>query len=436
MSQREAKARDSPVNDAPIISTSLRSTTIENSYTHTNFRMPRGSLSGDCYMIGLRSLSRLRKFSYPKTLTALLKRSRSRMIKISFEQLLLISLASLLCPLAVQGQRPQGAARQQPVNTAQQQAESSVVTRARNLLNTGEIDAVIELLSAASLTSPNDAQVKHLLGTAYYRKNDYQRAIEQLSAAIRQMPTDTRWYQEEVQMLGLSHYLLGHITEALPYFEQLIRWSPGNTEITYALGISYIQTRKPDKSRETFARMFNVPATSASAYLINAQMMVRQQFEELAEKELQKALELDPRLPQANFLLGEMAIYHAQIDRGIELLRKEIALNPAFGMAYYRLGEAYTRQLKWDEAIIPLQKSIWLNPFFSGPYIVLGKVYLKKSDLVNAESVLRRATQMDPNNFSAHHLLAQVLQRASRTDDARKEFELAEKLRTSADKEP
>jgi tetratricopeptide (TPR) repeat protein len=343
----------------------------------------------------------------------------------------------MLCALTVQGQgAPQGAAAQQPNTTAEVPAESSIVTQARNLLNTGETDLAIELLNAASGARPDDAQVRHLLGTAYYRKNDYPRAIEQLSAAIRQMSVNTRWYREEVQMLGLSHYLLGHIREALPYFEQLVQWSPANTEITYALGISYIQTRNPDKSRETFARMFNVPAASASAYLINAQMMVRQQFEELAEKELQKALELDPRLPQANFLLGEMAIYHARIEQGIELLQKEIMLNPGFGMAYYMLGEAYTRQLKWDDAVGPLQKSIWLNPFFSGPYIVLGKVYLKKSDFVNAESVLRRALQMDPNNYSAHHLLAQVLQQSNRADDAKKEFDLAEKLRTTADKEP
>jgi len=43
---------------------------------------------------------------------------------------------------------------------------------------------------------------------------------------------------------------------------------------------------------------------------------------------------------------------------------------------------------------------------------------------------------MDPNNFSAHHLLAQVLQRANRTEEARKEFETAEKLRTPADQQP
>jgi superkiller protein 3 len=207
-------------------------------------------------------------------------------------------------------------------------------------------------------------------------------------------------------------------------------------EIAYALGSCYIQTRDRDKSRAVFARMFKVPGSSATAYLINAQMMMRQRFEILAEQELQKALALDPKLPQINFLLAEIAIYNAQIDRGIAFLQKEIEINPTFAMAFYWLGEAYTRKLSWDEAIGPLQKSIWLNPYFSGPYIVLGKVYLKKGDLQNAEGMLRRATQMDPNNFSAHHLLAQVLQRANRAEEARKEFETAEKLRVAGDNQP
>jgi tetratricopeptide (TPR) repeat protein len=350
-------------------------------------------------------------------------------MRMSFRQLLAISLVGALSVLTVQGQSRQGTASQPPDN-------SSIVMQAQSLLNAGQIDSAIEMLNVASRFKPNDAQVKYLLGLAYYRKSDYPHAIEHLSVVVRQTPENSRQYREEVQILGLSHYLLGHIREAIPYLEQLSQWSPGSTEIAYALGISYIQTRNPDKSRATFARMFNLPPAAASAYLINGQMMVRQQFEELAEKELQKALELDPRLPQANFLLGEIAIYHANIDLGIELLQKELAINPAFGMAYYRLGEAYTRQLKWNEAIGPLQKSIWINPFFSGPYIVLGKVYLKKGELPNAENMLRHAVQIDPNNFSGHHLLAQVLQQASRADDAKREFELAEKLRTSADKEP
>lgn len=306
------------------------------------------------------------------------------------------------------------------------------IENARRLLETGKTAAAIELLTDASKTS-NKAEISYLLGLAYHQQRDYIRAVEHLSATIKAMPETEGNYRHAIQLLGISHYLLGHHKEAIPYLEKASRLIPDSAEITYALGTCYIQTRNPDKSREAFARMFKVQQSSAAAYVINAQMMVRQQFEELAEQELKRALELDPKLPQVNFLLGEMAIYHAEIDRGVALLQKEIEINPAFAPAYYRLGEAYSRQLKWDEAIAPLQKSIWLNPYFSGPYIVLGKVYLKKEELPNAESMLRRAIQMDPNNFSAHHLLAQVLQRANRPEEAKREFETAEKLRTGAD---
>jgi superkiller protein 3 len=324
--------------------------------------------------------------------------------------------------------------RAQLENPSAGRQRPSTVENARRLLDAEKTDAAIELLTTASRTS-NSPEFSYLLGLAYHQKRDYVHAVEQLSVAIKAIPETNGDYRKAIQLLSISHYLLGHYREAIPYLEKTNSLIPDSDQISYALGACYIQTRNPDKSRETFARMFKVQSSSAAAYLINAQMMVRQQFEELAEAEIKKALELDSKLPQANFLLGEMAIYHAEIDRGIALLQKEIEINPAFALAYYWLGEAYSRQLKWDEAIAPLQKSIWLNPYFSGPYIVLGKVHLKKEELPNAEVMLRRAVQMDPNNFSAHHLLAQVLQRANRPEEAKREFEAAEKLRTNVDKQ-
>ena len=316
------------------------------------------------------------------------------------------------------------------------EATARLLQQAQKLLEEAKADEAIRILRSADNAASSEPEVAYLLGVAYHLKRDYVRAVEQLSAAVKRIPQKDAKYRNAIQILGLSHYVLGHPTEAIPYLEETSRLLPDSMEIAYALGSCYIQTRNRDKSREVFARMFKVPGSSATAYLINAQMMMRQRFEVLAEPELQKALALDPKLPQINFLLAEIAIYNAQIDRGIAFLQKEIEINPTFAMAFYWLGEAYTRKLSWDEAVGPLQKSIWLNPYFSGPYIVLGKVYLKKGDLQNAEGMLRRATQMDPNNFSAHHLLAQVLQRANRAEEAKKEFETAEKLRTPGDQQP
>jgi tetratricopeptide (TPR) repeat protein len=308
------------------------------------------------------------------------------------------------------------------------------IEMAQKLLGAGKADDALGILKSIARTDLNRLHIDHLSGLAYYQKGDYARAADFFSLAIKGANNTGRQYQQAVELIGMSYYFLGRIKEAIPYLEQVKNWAPGNVEIAYVLGNSHIRTQNPDGAREAFSRMFAVSPYSASAYLINAQMMIRQQVETLAEKELRKALELDPELPQANFLLGELAIYRAEIDLGIELLKKEIRINPAFGMAYYRLGDAYTRQLKWDEAIAPLQKSIWLNPFFSGPYIVLGKAYLKKGELANAESILRRALRMDPNNFTGHHLLGQVLQQANRMEEAKKEFELADRLRAESEK--
>lgn len=310
------------------------------------------------------------------------------------------------------------------------------LSAAQTLLQNGDVKGAINILQTALQKEPQNTLLTFWLGKAFYAQNNYQKTVENLTLAYPKLPEGSVEKIQSTQMLGLSHYVLGHLADAIPYFEKISKSQPENSEIAYALGVSYIQTRQPEKSRQTFSTLFGVQANSAAAYLLNAQMLIRQKFEETAEIELNKALELDAKLPHVRFLLGEMAIYRADIDNGIAFLQEEIKINPANGMAYYRLGEALSRQLKWDEAIQPLQKSIWINPFFSGPYIVLGKVYFKKKDLGNAESLLRRSVALDPRNFGAHHLLAQVLQQAGKSEQAKAEFELAEKLRGANEKDP
>ena len=317
---------------------------------------------------------------------------------------------------------------------AQAQADpiAAVLVEARTLINEGNPAAAVAKLRA--LPASGDVRIAQLLGVAYYHANDHPHAIELLTPIIDKLPPDSLQQREAVQVLGLSRYLAGHIPEAIPFLERTRAWASNNTELAYVLGMAYIQTRQPAKAREAFARMFRVIPESAAAHLVTAQMMVRLEFEEFAEAELRQAIEKDPKLPHAHYLLGQLAIYRARLDEGVKLMEQEIALNPANAMAYYKLGDAYTRQLKWDEAITPLQVSIWLSPYYSGPYILLGKAYLKKRDFSAAEGMLKRAIQFDPNNKSAHYLLGQVYQQTNRPADASRELAISEKLQGSLEK--
>ncbi|MGE0884702.1 MAG: tetratricopeptide repeat protein [Blastocatellales bacterium] len=304
----------------------------------------------------------------------------------------------------------------------------------RALFKAGRYDEVIQKLSGLADAPRDPREVTYLMGMSWYYKREYQRALIYLETVVNsgdEMPADSalaREFLECQQALGLSHYMLGQMAEAIPFLEQTVSRFPNNNELTYALGMACIQTRQPDKARRAFGQMFGVAPDSAAAHLLTAQMMIRVEMEDFADAELKKALEKDPRLPQANYLLGQNAIYKGNYDEAIAMLEKELAINPNNAMAYYKIGDVLTRQIKWDEAIVQLQKSVWLNPFYSGPYILLGKSYLKKKQHSNAEGMLRRAIQFDPNNKSAHYLLGQVYQQLGRAEEARREFELAEKL--------
>jgi len=303
---------------------------------------------------------------------------------------------------------------------------SVALADARKLIDSGDARTAIEKLRAQDARS--DPRVAELLGVAYYHAGDAAHAIEALQPVVSRLAQDSLERREAVQVLGLSHYLAGHLAEAIPYLEETRRIDPNDIKLAYALGMAYAQTRQSAKARESFGHVFNLPPDSAAAYLLNGTMMNRLELEDLAESELKAALARDPHLPEAHYILGQIAIFRSRLDEALALMRAELAINPAHAMALYRIGDVYSRQEKWEAAIDALQQSIWINPYFSGPYILMGKAYSRTGRLPAAEDMLRHAITYDPNSKSAHYLLGQVLQQRGRIDEARKEFAIAEKL--------
>jgi len=237
---------------------------------------------------------------------------------------------------------------------------------------------------------------------------------------------------EAVQMLGLAYFRGGHPAEAIPLLEKVQTWYPrANVDAAYVLCVAYIQTKNYDQARKAFATMFAVPADSAAAYLFTARMLLRQEYDPVAEEYAQKSATLDPKLPLVHFLLGELYLYKSRVPESIAEFEKEIALNPAHAPTYYKLADAYSRVQKYDEADRLLQKSIWLDSTSTGPFILRGKVLEKKGEFDLAVLALQRAATMDPNNPMTHQLLGQAYRNVGKKDDAERELKLAEKLQNS-----
>jgi tetratricopeptide (TPR) repeat protein len=309
------------------------------------------------------------------------------------------------------------------------QASPSDFSHARQLMQQGKLDeAIAELQTLDPKTKDLDLE----LGTAYYKKSDYVKAIAFLKKATADPANG-----EAAQLLGLSYYLNGYPAQAIPLLEKVQGWYPrANVDAAYILGICYIQTKDYPRARKAFAKMFDVPADSAASYLFTARMLLRQEFDPVAEEYAQKAAALDPKLPLAHFLLGELYLYKSRVPEAIAEFQKELAINPGHAAAYYKLADAYSRVQKFEDAERLLQRSIWLDATSTGPYILMGKVLEKKGEFELAVRALQRAATMDPNNPTTHHLLGQAYRDMGRKEEAENELKLAEQLQTTQDSRP
>jgi tetratricopeptide (TPR) repeat protein len=304
---------------------------------------------------------------------------------------------------------------------------------ARKLAEAGKYDEAIAELQSLAAKNPPPKGLDAELGATYYKKADYLQAVESLKRAVADDPADN----ESTQLLGLSYYLAGRPSEAIPYLEKVQSWfARANVDASYILGVCYIQTKDYPHARTAFARMFDVPPDSAASYLFTARMLLRQEFDPVAEEYAQKAAQIDPKLPGAHLLLGELYLYKSRIPESIVEFQKELAVDPANASAYYKLADAYSRIQKFDDAERLLQRSIWLDATSTGPYILLGKVLEKKGELDLAVRALQRAAAMDPNNPMTHHLLGQTYRDMGKKEESEAELRLAEQLRARQDAHP
>ncbi|MFZ0731836.1 MAG: tetratricopeptide repeat protein [Candidatus Sulfotelmatobacter sp.] len=344
--------------------------------------------------------------------------------EISFSQLVTLLLAFCMASLAQQPAPPPAP----PANAPTQ--SSPEFSDARKLMQQGKSGEAIAELQKLESRNPAMKGLALELGTAYYKKSDFPKAIEYFKKAAAEDPAN----QEAVQLLGLSDYLGGHPADAIPLLEKVQGWYPrANVDAAYILGICYIQTRNYDQARKSFGRMFDVPGDSASAYLFTARMLFRQEYDPIAEEYAQKAAALDPKLPLVHFLLGELYLYKSRVPEAIAEFQKELAINPAHAASYYKLADAYSRVQKFDDAERLLQRSIWLDATSTGPYILMGKVLEKKGEYALAVRALQRAAAMDPNNPITHHLLGQAYRDMGNKESADSELKLSEELQTQQD---
>jgi len=302
------------------------------------------------------------------------------------------------------------------------------VASAQELASQARLDKALAQLNQLAAQSPEPLGVERLRGIIFYQKEQFPEAIAAFTKAETQQPND----RESTEMHGVSLFRLGRAAEAIPYLEKAhTAVERVNIDPDYVLALCYADVRRYDDSRRAFAAQYGFRPDSAEAYLLAGRMFFRRELRDQAAVAAVKALELDPRLPLAHELLGEVALAKSDLPGAIHELEAERKINPLNAALYDRLGDAYLRNQQFTDAQQALDRAVLLEPNSTGPYILLGRTFLKLNQPIEALHYLVHAAQMDPSNYLTHYLLGQAYRATGQVEEADRELQIVVKLQNN-----
>ncbi len=179
------------------------------------------------------------------------------------------------------------------------------------------------------------------------------------------------------------------IQRAIEYFDRVIEKDPDNA-LAYA-GLAYshmtLSFYSPISSQEVYpkakqAALKALELDDQVAEAHEALAVVSNYFEwnlEIARREIEQAIELNPGYAWAYFHLGNIFVYQARYDEAIKVTEKGLAFDP-LNVAFNRnLGIIYIRSKQFDMGITILKRSIEMDPAFPAIHFHLGLAFMQKS---------------------------------------------------------
>ncbi len=297
----------------------------------------------------------------------------------------------------------------------------------------GKYTDAVKMLSDSKSYNDN-ARVRVDLAVAYLRTGELEKALEEARAAV-----------DLDQKNAYARYILGNIyytkedyAAALPQLEKVFISAP-SFEVARALGLTYLYLKQPDRARLLFEEMLEAfKGDDSELHMIFGQAYEQTNYPLESEREIKRALEINPKTPRANFFLGYVILQHGGSSRLAEAAQafdKELALTPNDFNANFFAGVVASTENNHAKAIGLFQKAIQLNAKSAEAFLFLGQSQIETNDLTAAEKNLRRAVELDKLNpkpgFQArrtHFLLGRLLIRTNRREEGEKELALAQKL--------
>ena len=140
---------------------------------------------------------------------------------------------------------------------------------------------------------------------------------------------------------------------------------------------------------------------------------------EVALQEAQLAVDLEPRLPQAQFALAVVLLSERRHDQAIDAAREAIRLDPSYADGYAVLAQTLAYGGNPVEALSAIRTAKKLSPRFTFTYLwVEGNIFFQLRRYDEARAVLEEVVNRNPAFLQGYLTLAATYGHLGMTDEA------------------
>ena len=138
-----------------------------------------------------------------------------------------------------------------------------------------------------------------------------------------------------------------------------------------------------------------------------------------AERELKRAIELNPNYPTAYHWYSISLRLQGKLEESLTEIKRAQQLDPLSLVINLNVAEVLLYMQKDDLAIEQLKKTLELDPNFPGAHTALGSAYAEQGNYTDAIRELQTVRQVvGPNDPTALGILGFVYAKAGRKNDA------------------
>ena len=180
-----------------------------------------------------------------------------------------------------------------------------------------------------------------------------------------------------------------------------------------------------DKAKSSVEYFLAQHPEDVNALYFYAQVLIQTGQMVKAREKATEILAIDPTLPEAKAILGDVHYRRKEFSQALELSREALTKNPNLQVPYRVIGEVYLRQGHIKEGIEVLLEAHKLAPKEVETIKKLTAGYLKDKDYVSAKKYLDLAMEIKDNVPGIHYNLAVVYANQGNGEKAMEHIDLA-----------